>query len=161
MKKYEFTDEVHPSNPKLKRIRALIDIPDTAVEAGRLGGWIEGEENLSHDGSCWVYGNASVYDNARVYGNASVYDSASVSGNAGVYGNAKIESKKDYMTFSGLGSEGRFCTLFRTTEGHMLRVGCWSGTVDEFEKRVIAVYGDESDYLSILPALRTKLKQWT
>lgn len=208
MQKYEFTGEQHPQHPTLKRLRALIDIPWVSVKSGDLGGWIEKEENLSHEDRCWVSGEAKIYgnarvsdaayvsdkarvsgnacvsgnaqvsnnarvrDNAQVYGNACVFGSAwimgnamvggyaGVSGHATVSGNALLESPKDYMTFSGLGSEGRFCTLYRTKDGHLLRAGCWTGSVDGFERRVIAVYGEDSDYLSILPALRTKLKQW-
>lgn len=43
MKKYELTDERHPHNPALRRIRALIDIPQAGVRKGDLGGRIESE----------------------------------------------------------------------------------------------------------------------
>ena len=49
-RKYEFTGEtrkVHGST--LNRIRALRDFAD--VKAGELGGWIEKEDNLSHEGT--------------------------------------------------------------------------------------------------------------
>ena len=95
MKKYELTDETKEFDGKtLYRIRALIDFGN--IEAGDLGGWIEKEENLSHEGNCWVYDNAYVYDNARVYDNAHVYGNAKIFGNAyvhggvRVYGNAKV-----------------------------------------------------------------------
>lgn len=100
------------------RIRALKDFGN--VKKGDLGGWIESENNLSHEGNCWVYDNARVcghakisgnanvkdnamvfgwatincgafvYDNARVWGGAIVSDTASVSGKAAVYGNTTI-----------------------------------------------------------------------
>ena len=54
------------------------------VEEGDIGGFIESEKNLSHEGNCWVSGDA------RVFGNARVYDDAWVSGNAEVYGNARV-----------------------------------------------------------------------
>lgn len=98
-KKYELTDEVEEyGDHKLHRIKALIDIPG-AVKAGTLGGWIESEENLSHDGNCWVhdnayvFGNASVRDNANVRHDARVMDDAQVYGNANVFGNAAIYEK--------------------------------------------------------------------
>ena len=47
MKKYEMI----PDESGLYRIRALIDIPAYGVEAGDLGGFIEKEDNLSHDGT--------------------------------------------------------------------------------------------------------------
>lgn len=80
----------------LHQIKALIDIPDRMVRTGDLGGWIESEENLSHEGSCWVdgeakiYGHANVRDNACVCENACVCDNACVCGYAEVYGNATV-----------------------------------------------------------------------
>ncbi len=74
-KKYEFTKETKDiCGRKLHRIRALRDFND--VKAGDLGGFIEKEENLSHEGNCWVYNNAKVYDNAIIYGNAEIYGCA-------------------------------------------------------------------------------------
>ena len=108
-KKYEFTDETITLNRiTLHRIKALIDFNRFGVKAGDLGGFIEVEANLSHDGDSWVYenalisgnalvsenakvsGDAKVYGNARVSGNAYVSGNACVSGDAKVYGNAKI-----------------------------------------------------------------------
>ena len=67
-KKYELTDEtVRINSIILHRIKALTDFGD--VDAGDLGGWVESERNLSHDGNAWVYDNAR---NARVYGDALV-----------------------------------------------------------------------------------------
>ena len=72
------------------------------MEAGELGGYVEKESNLGHDGNAWVcdnawvYGDAQVsgdalvYDNARVYDNAWVYGDAQVSGDARVYGDAQV-----------------------------------------------------------------------
>ena len=84
--KYEITDEVHPQNSNLKRIRALRDIPRHSVKAGDLGGYVESEDNLSQEGDAWIYGEASVYGGASVFGNASVSEDAWVFGNASVYG---------------------------------------------------------------------------
>ena len=96
MKKFELTTEFITNflGTKLFRIKALVEFGD--VEKGELGGFVEKEENLDHAGDAWVYGNASVYDDARVSGNASVsddasvYDDARVSGNASVSGNARV-----------------------------------------------------------------------
>ena len=63
--KYELTDNVKTvADRTLHQIRALRDIPRHAVKAGDLGGWIETENNLSHDGDCWISGNASVWGDA-------------------------------------------------------------------------------------------------
>ena len=107
-KKYELTDKVIlQGNHVLHRIKALRDFGH--VKTGDLGGWIEKEDNLSHEGDCWVdykakvYGNArvddnaQVYGNARVYGNAWVYGQAEVCDNAQVYGNAEVYGKANVI----------------------------------------------------------------
>jgi carbonic anhydrase/acetyltransferase-like protein (isoleucine patch superfamily) len=85
-KKYEFTGK---EKNGLRRIRALRDVRP-GVKAGDLGGWIEKEDNLSHDDTCWVFGDAKVFDNALVSDNAEVFGKAKVFDNALVYGNAKV-----------------------------------------------------------------------
>nr|DAF49599.1 MAG TPA: LbetaH [Myoviridae sp. ctuev19] len=88
-KKYEFTGEEKVIDTHtLHRIRAVRDFG--VVKAGDLGGWIEGEDNLSHDGYAWVYGEALVEGNAFVEGNARVGGNARVSGNALVTGNTLV-----------------------------------------------------------------------
>ena len=90
-KKYELV----PSDKEgLFRVKALRDFGD--VKKGEVGGYVESERNLSHEGNCWIYddavvrGNAWVYCNARVYDNAMVFECASVFGDAVVRGNAKV-----------------------------------------------------------------------
>lgn len=88
-KKYELTDNVINHNGRtLYRIRALRGFSD--VKAGNLGGYIQTEDNLSHEGDAWVYGDAKVYDDACVFGNASISGIAEVYNNAEVYDNAKV-----------------------------------------------------------------------
>ena len=102
--KYEMTSETIQFGDKtLYRIRALRDLP--AVAKGQLGGYVESERNLSHEGDAWVSGDAWVFGNAQVFGNALVsgdawvYGKASVSGdawvfdNASVYGDARVYGK--------------------------------------------------------------------
>ena len=72
----------------LYRIRALKDFSD--IKAGTLGGYVENEDNLSHDGNAWIYGNAKVYGNACVCSGAKVFGDAEVYGNARVYSNARV-----------------------------------------------------------------------
>ncbi len=90
MRKYELTDEsIKVYDRALYRIRAFKDFSD--VKKGDLGGFVESENNLSHQGNCWVYYDAAVYgkarvcENAKVYGNARVYDNAMIHGRARVY----------------------------------------------------------------------------
>lgn len=78
----------------LFQIKALKDFGD--VKKGGLGGYLENETNLTHEGNAWVYenaqvcGKAQVYENAQVYGDAQVHGQAQVCGDARVYGNAEV-----------------------------------------------------------------------
>ena len=88
-KKYVFTEEVIEINGRiLHRIKAVK--PFGNVKNGDLGGFIEKEENLSHEGDCWVYGNAKVYCNVRVFGNAKVYCNVRVFDNVRIFGNVRV-----------------------------------------------------------------------
>ena len=89
-KKYILTDETITlgSGIVLHRIKAIRSFGE--VNEGDLGGWIEKEDNLSHEGDCWIYDNARVYGNACVYNNAKVLNNAIVYGYAHVFGNVKI-----------------------------------------------------------------------
>jgi carbonic anhydrase/acetyltransferase-like protein (isoleucine patch superfamily) len=86
-KKYEFTGQkmliIIDVSHELHRIRRLSD--------GKLGGWIESEDNLSQEGDCWVDDHAQVYGDAKVYGNAKVHGGAVVHDHAKVRGNADID----------------------------------------------------------------------
>ena len=94
-KKYKFTGETLCfGNTILHRIVSLKNFND--VSKGQLGGFIESEDNLSHDGDCWVYYHAKVKDNARITGNAEIkgdayiFDNAQVAGNVIVTDNAVV-----------------------------------------------------------------------
>ena len=137
MKKFELTSEFITNifGTKLFRIKALIEFGN--VKAGELGGFVEKEENLNHEGNAWVDGNAEVYGNARVYGNAWVYGNARVCDDARVYGNA------DYATVHGFGSEYRTTTFFKTKAGEIgVRCGCFYGNLSEFRKKVVETHGE-------------------
>ena len=141
-KKYEFTDETITVNGiTLHRIKALIDFDRFGVKAGDLGGFIEVEANLSHDGDAWVYGDALVYGNALV------------SENAKVSGDAKIKRSNDYACVNGFGSVYKNATFFRC-EDDLIRAQCgrFYGTIDEFRAKVKEIHGDSKyakEYLMI------------
>lgn len=89
-KKYEMLadDIITTENSMAHRIRALKDFGN--VKAGDLGGYIQSESNLSHDGTCWVSDNARVYGDAKILSDAVVCDNAIVSGRVVVTGCATI-----------------------------------------------------------------------
>ena len=177
MKKFELTAEfvTNVFGKKLFRIKALVAFGD--VEKGELGGFIENEDNLSHDDNAWVYGNAQVsgnawvYGNAQVSGNAWVYGNARVSGNAWVYGNAQVygdaqvygnarvsgdaqvSGNADYAAVAGFGRYSRTTTFFRCKD-KILRVqcGCFYGDLAQFREIVKKTHGDSKyakEYLAI------------
>lgn len=91
-KKYELTSEtMRRRGHTLHRIRALKDFGN--VEKGDIGGWIESERNLSHEGNCWVDDEAMVYEDAKVCENALVYGHAKVYGEPKIFGNAHVHGK--------------------------------------------------------------------
>ena len=135
MKKFELTAEFVTTvfGKKLFRIKALVAFGN--VEKGELGGFIEKEDNLSHDGNAWVSGDAWVYGNAQVYGDAWV------SGNA------------DYAVVTGFGRFFRTTTFFRCKD-KILRVqcGCFYGDLAQFREIVKKTHGNSKyakEYLAI------------
>ena len=136
MKKYELTSAfvTNALGKKLFRIRALVSF--SSISKGDIGGYIEKEENLSHDGNAWVSGDAWVCGNARVSGNAlvcgdaRVCGNARVSGNAEVSGDARVSGDKDYACSKGFGRYARSTTFFRGKAGGLLvSCGCFDGTI--------------------------------
>ena len=59
-----------------------------------LGGTIENIKNLSQDGTCWVFPDAMIKDNARVTNDAIIAGTSVVSDNARIYGKAWIEDSE-------------------------------------------------------------------
>ena len=117
-RKYEFTGEtMERSGRTLYRIRAVRDFGD--VKAGDLGGWIEKEGNLDHFGNAWVYGDAWVH------------------------GDAMVEKTNHILTISPIGSRNDVVYFMRAKDEKIIvAVGCFSGTIDEFEKAVKETHGD-------------------
>lgn len=90
-KKYEILKDlsITVNGSEIYRIKALKDFGD--VEVGEMGGFVSSEENLSHEGPCWIYGDAMVYHKAKVKDNAIARDYVHVFNNARVMENAIVE----------------------------------------------------------------------
>ena len=150
MKKFELVAELSKefSGCKLFRIRALISFSN--VSKGDLGGWVEKEECVDQSGDAWVSGDARVYGSARVSGDAQVY------GDARVYGSAH------HITVSPIGSEGGFLTAFRQKDNSIVvRRGCFSGSIEEFEKAINATHGDSKyaeQYKIVISLIKSRLE---
>lgn len=94
-RKYVITDEVkYIGDKKLHRIRAMVSFGD--VKEWDKGGFVQSTANLSHSGTCWIYGDACVFDSARVSDDAIVcegawvYDRAKIKERAWVGGNSEV-----------------------------------------------------------------------
>ena len=156
MKKYELTDDsITFMGRKLFRIRAIRSFNDVA--AGDLGGYVEKEENLSHDNDAWIYNNACIYGDARISDNACICD------NACIYGDARISGDADYLYLKGLGSENRNTTFFKCEDGHIhVSCGCFSGNLAEFETKVKKTHGDSKyakEYLACIEVVKIHFEE--
>ena len=170
MKKFEFTGETKTISlffrtATLHRIRAVAEFG--LVKIGDLGGWIEKEENLSHEGKAWVWGNAKVCGDAKVWGNAEVWGNAKVCGDAKVWGNAKVWgdakvwgnaevcgdakvcgdaevfSASHVLVIGAIGSRDDFTTFFRDKDNEItVKCGCFLGKIDKFLEKVTQTHGD-------------------
>lgn len=87
----------------LYRIQALIDFGD--VKAGDIGGYVQSEANLSHEGDAWVYDNAEVFGHARVFGNAKVYNNARVFEYAIAFDNAEVSAHAILFGYARVGED--------------------------------------------------------
>ena len=170
MKKYEFTGETKEirllfRTATLHRIRATVAFG--IVEVGDLGGWIEKEENLSHEGKAWVCGDAEVCGDAKVWGNAEVcgdakvcgdaevwgnakvcgdaevWGNAEVCGDAEVWGNAEVFSASHVLVIGAIGSRNDFTTFYRDKDNEItVKCGCFLGKIDRFLEKVTQTHGD-------------------
>ena len=94
-KKYEL---IESDIRGLYRVKALIDFGD--VRKGEIGGYVKNPHNLSHEGDCWIYNNAKVYDNAEIMDDAKAYNNACIYNNAKIHGNAKICNNAEIFEYA-------------------------------------------------------------
>ena len=183
-KKFELTDKfvITASGVKLFQIRCTRKIK--YAEVGDLGGYVEKEENLSHDGNAWVSGDACVFGNAWVSGDACVFGDACVSGDACVFGNArvygnawvsgdacvfsnawvsgdaKVEDNNNHCGFDCFGSANRHTHAYLTKDGTVeITCGCFRGSIEQFEKQVERTHGDSKygrEYKAIIEVIKIK-----
>lgn len=142
MKKYELTGETKSiGKHTLYRIRACINI-NGVVNIGELGGWVESEQNLSHDDNAWVCGDAQVYGDAWVYDNARVYGYARVCGDARVYGNARVcgdaQVYGDAWNESPLYVQGSKWSVYMTDLTH-IQIGCQNHSISDWINHGVAI----------------------
>ena len=86
---------------KIKALRTFKTIDGMTINAGDYGGFIESEENLSHEGNCWVGDEAVVYKGATVRDNALVCEGTTVGNECIISGNAMLYGSSLVMSLSG------------------------------------------------------------
>ena len=111
MKKYELTTSTKTVlGRKLFQIKALVSFED--VEVGDLGGYIEKEDNLDHNGNAWILGDACVFGD------------------------------NDHLVVGPIGSRKAYTTFYRRKDGTtMVACGCFHDTLEAHAKRMAEVYG--------------------
>lgn len=83
------------------------------IHLGDLGGWIEKEENLSHEGKAWVCGDAKVFSASHV------------------------------LVIGAIGSRNDFTTFYRDKDNEItVKCGCFLGKIDRFLEKVTQTHGD-------------------
>lgn len=107
MKKYELLidDTIDVFGITLFRIKALISFGNVAK--GDLGGYVKKEDNLSHSGDAWVYGNADyvVFKNHWSSGRYFTYTRSNKMWKVGCfYGTGQELIKKRIKTAKFLGN---------------------------------------------------------
>ena len=107
-KKYKFTGETMQFEGHiLRRIIYLRETPYT--KRGILGGWIESEHNLSHEGRCAVLHEAKVLGNARIEEDALAFQQSIIKDNAKIKGTTEIFGKSIIGADSILADATRVC----------------------------------------------------
>lgn len=98
MKNFRLTDEtkVLRNGTIVHRIEALPG--NSRVPAGTLGGWVEGEHNLS--GDAWIADDAVAYDSAVVSGSALLCDGAQAYDHSQIFGDAYICGKAEVYGYA-------------------------------------------------------------
>ena len=130
-----------------------------------------------------VFGNAKVYGEAQVFGNAWVCGYARVLGRAKVFGDVKvygdvsvcadahIEKDYDYLHVVTCTSKQFSLTLTRQKDGkHLIRMGCWLGTIDEFDVLIAKPRWLETYYVgadearpemeALASMMRARIERW-
>ena len=116
----------------LYRIKALRNFGN--VKKGDIGGFVESEYNLSHEGNCWIFDNAKAMDNSRIYDNSKMYNNSEMVGNSEMWGNSilkgrenlygKLVSKVDKFIDIANPQQGRIVTGVLKNGKILYNVGC-------------------------------------
>ena len=80
---------------------------------------------------------------------------------ANLRGWGKISSTSDILILGPIGSRNDYITIYHTDKGIFIRCGCFSGTIDEFAKKVKETHKGnkhERDYLAMVDFVKRKFE---
>lgn len=139
-KKYEILKDDYRliGDTKIYRIRLLVDGVVPLARKGDLGGFVQSEDNLDQEGTCWLYNNAIAMECARVCENAKLYDYSIIFEYARAKGNAIMKNYSRVFGYSTITGE---CSI----EDYSIVKGEYSivkGDTMMFDHSVIALHAD-------------------
>lgn len=139
-KKYEIlkTNTYNMNGKTLYRIIAIRNFGD--IKKGEIGGFVESERNLSHNGNCWIHDDAKVYEKAKVYEDAQIYNHSMVYGKAKVYGHAKLF--KSSLVTENAKIYGSSCLTGFTAIRHKVRIYGNAKIADAMISDKTEIYGN-------------------
>lgn len=89
LKKFKLTNTmIERFGARLFQIQAIRDFKN--VKKDDLGGFVSSENNLSHEGTCWIKHSAYACGASLVSGNAEISENVAISGKAHIYGEAIV-----------------------------------------------------------------------
>jgi hypothetical protein len=153
MKKYELINPIKNGTTTLWRLKAIRSFGD--VKKGQLGGHVENDYNLSHNGSCWLYNGAWCFDQAKIEGDARVLIGSYINNDARLYGSATVKGGRiyDYCQIGGAviveGTLMGEVNLFGNE--HILRgelLKCWRTPKEIEQSHQILMYGQPEQLIN-------------
>lgn len=90
-KKYELIRAYYVGRYRIKALKDFQLITGEIVKKGDLGGCVDGEYNLSHEGNCWIDYNSRAYDNSTISGYAVMNGDSRTCDNSTISGNAVLK----------------------------------------------------------------------
>jgi hypothetical protein len=131
-KRYEFTGETKTDiyGRTFRQIRALVAIRtlQITVNVGDLGGWIESEANLPHDGTAWVCPRATVAGKYTIL-RGGTFEGGTFRG--GTFWGGTFEGGTGVKSREPLFVSGISAWTVTMTDEHMT-VGCQTHTIKEW-----------------------------
>jgi len=158
-KKYELTTATKEIKGhtvyRIKALKSFDTIIGRRVKKGDLGGWVESEANLSQEGLCWIFDEATGYENSRRSGNSVGYGNSVQSGDS-VHITGCDDGTGCILCIGPCGDSHRTVTV---QPDNTIVAGCFHGSFKEFKQAVVAKYGkDYGSYSMCIKILNTALK---